>query len=47
MTRFWNTFKIERLESQIIKSFGSIKTKVPKQESQNRLRSPLHEGGNP
>jgi len=28
-------------------SFGSNKTKGPKQDSQNRLRSPMHEGGEP
>jgi hypothetical protein len=39
--------KIERLESQIYKSFGSNKTKESKQDSQNRLRSPMPEGGEP
>ena len=38
--------KFNRLESQII-CFGSNKTKGPKHESQNRLRSPMHEGGEP
>jgi hypothetical protein len=33
--------KIERLESQIILSFGSNKIKGPKQDSQNWLKSPL------
>ena len=33
------TLKIERLESQIIYSFGSNKTKGPKRDSQNQLRS--------
>ena len=38
--------KVERLESQIIfKIFGSNKTKRPKQDSQNLLRSPIPEGG--
>jgi len=37
--------KIERLESQIIPCFGSNKTKGLKQDSQNRLRSPMPEGG--
>ena len=36
--------KIERLESQIILIFGSNKTKGPKQDSKNRLRSPMPEG---
>jgi hypothetical protein len=35
------------LESQIIKNFGSNKFKGPKQESQNLLRSPMPEGGEP
>ena len=42
--------KIERLENQIIQSFRSNKTiiiKGPKQDSQNRLRSPMPEGGEP
>jgi hypothetical protein len=39
--------KIERLESQIIESFGSSTSKGPKQDAQNRLRSPMHEGGKP
>ena len=52
MTRFWNnlhqvTLKIERPESQTIKSFGSNKTKVPKQGNQNRLWSPMSDGGEP
>jgi hypothetical protein len=37
--------KIERLESQNIESFGSNKTKGPKQDSQNLLRSAMPEGG--
>ena len=50
--RFWNnlyqvTHKIERLERQIISSFGSNNTKGPKQDSQNQLRSPIPEGGEP
>jgi hypothetical protein len=36
--------RIERLESQTIQSFGNNKTKGPKQDSQNRLRSPTSEG---
>jgi hypothetical protein len=39
--------KIERLESQLIWSFGNNKTKGPKQDSQNQLRSPMSEGGEP
>jgi len=39
--------KIERLESQAIYSFGSDKTKGPKQDSQNQLRSLMLEGGEP
>ena len=40
--------KTERLESQVIfKVFGSNKTKEPKQDSQNQLRSPMPEGGEP
>jgi hypothetical protein len=42
-------FKIERLESKREKkkkrSFGSNKTKGPKQDSQNLIRSPISEGG--
>jgi len=41
------TLKIERLESQIIKNFGNNKTKGHKQDSQNHLRSPMPEGGEP
>jgi hypothetical protein len=39
--------KIERLESQIIKSFGNNKTKGPKQNNQIQLRSSMLEGGDP
>ena len=42
--------QFERLESQIIKSFGSNKTKGPKQVSQVRLRLPrlpMTDGGEP
>jgi hypothetical protein len=40
--------KTERLECQVIfKVFGSNKTKEPKQDSQNQLRSPMPEGGEP
>jgi hypothetical protein len=35
------------LESQIIKNFGSNIFKGPKQESQNLLRLPMPEGGEP
>ena len=42
-------FEIERLESKKEKkkkrSFGSNKTKGPKQDSQKRIRSPISEGG--
>jgi len=41
------TIKIERLESQIIKNFGSNKAKGPKHDSQNRIWSPMPEGGEP
>jgi hypothetical protein len=38
----------ERLEIQITeKSFGKKKSKVPKQDSQNQLWSPMPEGGEP
>ena len=36
--------QFERLENQIIKSFESNKTKGPKQDSQIRPRSHIHEG---
>jgi len=36
---------MERLESQIILSLESNKSKGPKQDSQNRLWSPMPEGG--
>jgi hypothetical protein len=44
-TCLWNNLhqvqlKTERLESQTIKSFVSNKTNGPKQDRQNRLRSP-------
>ena len=39
--------KTERLESQIIKSFVSNKTNGPKQDRQNRLRSPTPVEENP
>jgi hypothetical protein len=38
---------IVRLQNQIIQSFGSNKTKGPKQDSQNRQRTPMPEGGEP
>jgi hypothetical protein len=38
---------IERLESQIIQSFGSNKSGGPKQDSQIRIMSPIPEGGEP
>ena len=38
---------MERLENQIIYSFGSNKTIGSKQERQNRLMSPMSEGGEP
>jgi hypothetical protein len=41
------TLKIERLESQIIESFGSNKTTGPEHDSQRRLRSLMPEGGEP
>ena len=42
------TLKTKILQCQIIlKIFGSKKTKEPKQNIQNRLRSPMHEGGVP
>jgi hypothetical protein len=41
------TLKIERLESQMIKSFGSNKTKGRKQDSQHRPRSNMPEGVEP
>ena len=42
------TLKIEKLENQIIKKiFGSNKTKESKQDSQNLLKSPMPEGGEP
>ena len=37
--------KIERLESQAIKIFESIKPKGLKQDSQSWLRLPMPEGG--
>ena len=51
-TRFWNnhhqvTLKIERMESKMILSFGSKKTKESKQEIQNRLRSCMPGRGEP
>ena len=33
------------MESQIIKIVGSNKTKGPREDSHNRLRSPMSEGG--
>ena len=48
-TRFWNNLhqvrSKSRLEIQI--SFESNKTKGPKQDSKNRLRSAMPEGGEP
>jgi hypothetical protein len=45
---FSGTFKIERLESQIIKKYlGATKPKDQKQHGQNLLRSPMHNGGEP
>jgi len=39
---------MKRLESPIIKNiFGSKKTKGPKQDSQNQLRAPISEEGEP
>jgi hypothetical protein len=38
---FISTLKVKRLESQIIQSIGGNKTKGPKQDSQNQLRSPM------
>ena len=42
-----DTLKIERLESQIICSFGSNRTKGPNKDRQNQLRSLMFEGGEP
>jgi hypothetical protein len=44
---WFGTLKTERMESHIILSFWNNKTKGPKQDSQNRLRSPMPEGGEP
>jgi hypothetical protein len=44
---FPDTLKMEKLESQLIECFGSNKTKEPKQDSQNHLRSSMPEGGEP
>jgi len=41
------TLKIERLESQIIYSFGSKRTKGLNNDRQNQLRSLMLEGGEP
>jgi hypothetical protein len=41
---FIKMFRILLFKLQI---FGDIKTKGPKQDIQNRLRSPIPEGGNP
>jgi len=52
-TRFWNNFhrvrskSKDRKFSKIIKSFGSNKTKGPKQDPQNQLKSPMSEEGEP
>jgi hypothetical protein len=42
-----DTLKIERLESQILYSFGSNRTKGPNKDRQNQLRSLMLEGGEP
>ena len=48
MTRFWNNLHQVHSKSKDWKAklnFGSNKTKMPKQDTQNRLRSPMPEGG--
>jgi hypothetical protein len=35
----------QKIGKQEKKSFGSNKTKGPKQDSQNQIRSPISEGG--
>ena len=47
MTGFWNNLHQVRSKSKAkyFTIFGSIKTKGPKQDSQNQLRSPMTEGG--
>ena len=52
MTRFWNNLDQVRSNRKIgktnnLKVFGSNKTKGHKQDSQNRLWSPMPEGGEP
>jgi hypothetical protein len=34
-------------KAKLFKSFGSMKTKGPKQDSPTRLRSPMSDGGEP
>jgi hypothetical protein len=51
-TRFWNNLHEVRSKSKDwkvkkFKVFGTIKAKGPKQDSQNKLWSPLPEGGEP
>jgi len=46
MTRFWYA-QSRKIGKPNNLNFGSNKTKGPKQDSQNRLRSPMPEGGEP
>jgi len=51
-TRFWNDLhqlcsKLKGWNPNNLKSFGSTNAKRPKQDHQNRLMSPIPEGGEP
>ena len=47
-TRFWKTFTNRKIgKPKYLKVSVSNKTKGPKQNNQNPLRSPMSEGGEP
>jgi len=49
MTHFWNNLhQVQKIGNPYnLKIFGSKKTKGPKQDNQNLLRSPMSGGGEP
>ena len=47
MTHFWNMHILKIGKPNNLKVFGCKKTEEPKQDSQNWLRSPMSEGGEP
>ena len=46
--RFWNYAQNQNIyKTNKLKVLGRKKTKGPKHDDENRLRSPMHEGGHP